>query len=286
MLPTAGSLPVGPGWAYEMKWDGVRLVAGTDGSLLRMRTRQGNDILASRFPELTSLTEAFGDIIVDGELAVFTGDLLDFGAVLGRLRAGRWRVATLAEAHPASVLLFDVLRLDGVDLRAEPYSERRAVLDSLALPPGWVRTPVSQDGPAAAAAASLEHGLEGVVAKRVNSIYVSGRSRNWVKQRHSGVIDATVIGWVRRASGGISLLLAEPTPDGWHYTGRVTAPRSLLDVLIPLAAASPAAAVPAQTGTVHWVRPQLLVEVTASSRSPDGRLRQARYRRARLDQLG
>lgn len=238
MLPTAGPLPTGPQWAYEMKWDGVRIVAASDGGLLQMRTRHGNDILPSRFPELTGLVDTFSDIIVDG-----------------------------------------------VDLRAQPYSERRAVLESLDLPQGWARTPVFQDGPATAAA-SIEHGLEGVVAKKLSSRYVSGRSRAWIKQRHSGVIDATVIGWVRRSSGGVSLLLAESTPDGWHYTGRVTAPRSLLDVLIPLAAATPAAAVPAQPGAVHWVRPQLLVEVTASSRAPDGRLRQARFVRARLDQLG
>jgi len=285
MLPTAGPLPAGPGWAYEMKWDGVRTLAAADGGVLRMRTRQGNDIPASHFPELTDLSEAFGDIIVDGELVVFTGELLDFGAVLGRLRAGQWRVEGLSAKHPATVLVFDVLRLDGADLRAQPYSERRGVLESLALPAGWVRTPVFDDGPATAAA-SLQHGLEGVVAKKLTSRYRSGRSTAWVKQRHAGVIDVTVIGWVRRPSGGLSLLLAEPAPGGWTYVGRVTAPRGLLDVLIPLAAASPAAAVPPQPGAVHWVRPQLLVEVTASSRAPDGRLRQARYRRARLDQLG
>lgn len=285
MLPTAGDLPIGPGWAYEMKWDGVRLVAATEGGWLRMRTRHGNDVSASRFPELVGLVDAFGDIILDGELAVFSGALLDFGAVLGRLRAGQWRVPKLSAAHPATVLVFDVMRLDGVDLRSRPYTERRATLESLVLPPGWVRTPVFDDGPATAAA-SLQHGLEGVVAKRLNSRYVAGRSRNWVKRRHTGVIDVTVIGWARRSSGGLSLLLAEPVPGGWTYVGRVTAPRALLDVLIPLAAESPAAAVPAQPGAVYWVRPMLLVEVTASSRTPDGRLRQARFRRARLDQLG
>jgi bifunctional non-homologous end joining protein LigD len=285
MLPTAGPLPTGPQWAYEMKWDGVRTISAADRGVLRMRTRHGNDIDPRRFPELAGLSEAFGDIVVDGELAVFTGELLDFGAVLGRLRAGHRRVAALAEAHPATVLVFDVLRLDGVDLRARPYIERRAVLESLALPPGWVLTPTFTNGPATAAA-SLDHGLEGVVAKKLNSRYVSGRSRAWIKQRHSGVVDATVIGWVRRSSGGVSLLLAEPVRDGWHYVGRCTAPRGLLDVLVPLAVSAPATAVPAQPGAVHWVRPLLLVEVTASSRTPDGRLRQARYRRARLDQLG
>lgn len=284
MLPVAGPLPLASGWAYEMKWDGVRTISGSSSGLLQMRTRRGNDIASSRFPELRDLTDAYGDIILDGELVVFTGDLPDFGAVLTRMRALPRRASALAEAHPATVLVFDLLRLDGVDLRARTYVERRGILEGLALPPDWVVPPRFTDGPATVAA-SMEHGIEGVVAKKLTSRYVSGRSRNWIKRRHEGVIDAVVIGWVRRASGGISLLLAEPAPGGLAYTGRCNAPVSLLAVLVPLATASPAAAVPAQPGAVQWVRPQLQIEVTASSRAPDGRLRQPRFVRARLDQL-
>ncbi|MDR7336855.1 bifunctional non-homologous end joining protein LigD [Glycomyces lechevalierae] len=262
----------------------MRTVSAASGGLLQMRTRRGNDIPSSRFPELRDLTDAYGDIVLDGELVVFTGDLPDFGAVITRMRAASRRASALAEAHPATVLVFDLLRLDGVDLRARPYVERREILEGLALPEGWVVPPRFADGPATVAA-SMEHGIEGVVAKRLNSSYVSGRSRNWIKRRHEGVIDAIVIGWVRRSSGGISLLLAESAPGGLAYTGRCTAPAGLLAVLVPLAAASPAAAVPSPAGAVQWVRPQLQVEVTASSRGPDGRLRQPRFVRARLDQL-
>jgi len=284
MLPVAGPLPLAPGWAYEMKWDGVRTVSAASGGLLQMRTRRGNDIASSRFPELKDLTDAYDDIILDGELTVFTGDLPDFGAVLTRMRSLPRRASALAEAHRATVLTFDLLRLDGVDLRARPYVERREILEGLELPPDWVVPPRFADGPATVAA-SREHGIEGVVAKKLTSRYVSGRSRNWIKRRHEGVIDAIVIGWVRRSSGGISLLLAEPAPEGLAYTGRCRAPVSLLAVLVPLAAATPAAAVPASAGAVQWVHPRLQVEVTASSRAPDGRLRQPRFVRPRLDQL-
>jgi bifunctional non-homologous end joining protein LigD len=278
MLPTAGPLPDGPGWAYEMKWDGVRIVSGTDRGALHMRTRQGKDVPSSRFPELTEIT-AIGDVILDGELTVFDGDRTDFGAVLRRLLGGGRRGAVV------TMLVFDVLRFDGEDLRRRPYQERRAVLESLDLPDGWVVPPSFSDGPATVAT-SLEHGLEGVIAKRLASRYSSGRSRAWVKHRHQGFIDTIVIGWVRRASGGISLLLAEPGPGALIYVGRCSAPRSLVDALAPLATGSPAVAAPAQSRAVQWVRPVLQVEVTASSREPDGRLRQPRFVRPRLDQLG
>lgn len=281
MLPTAGPLPTGPGWVYEMKWDGIRIVAGVRDSVLAMRTRQGNDIPPSRFPELAGI---HGDVILDGELTVFTGELTDFGAVMGRLRATRARA--LAEQNPATVVVFDVLRLDGADLRKRPYVERRAILESLDLPAAWVVPPVFEDGPATVEA-SLEHGIEGVVAKRLSSPYVSGRrSKHWVKSRHQSIIDTVVIGWLRRESGGLSLLLAEPTPDGLAYTGRCRAPRSLLEVLEPLAVPGPPVPLTVAPIGVQWVRPELQVEVAAASRSPGGRLRQPRFVRARLDQLG
>lgn len=282
MLPTAGPLPTAPGWAFEMKWDGVRLVSGVDRGVLQMRTRQGKNVGAAQFPELTDIT-AVGDVILDGELTVFDGDRTDFGAVLRRLLARGHRAAGLAEEYPATVLAFDVLRVDGEDLRRRPYEERREILESPELPGDWVVPPTFTNGPATVAA-SLEHGLEGVIAKRQASRYSSGRTRAWVKHRHQGVVDAAVIGWVRRPSGGLSLLLAEP--GTLRYIGRCTAPRGLVDALAPLATGTPAAAVPAQSGAVQWVRPVLQVEVTASSREPDGRLRQARFVRARLDQLG
>jgi bifunctional non-homologous end joining protein LigD len=267
-----------------MKWDGIRIVAGTHRGQLRMRTRQGNDVPPSKFPELASLAEAVDDVILDGELTVFDGKHPDFGAVISRLRGRPGRAAALAETQPSTVIVFDVLRLDGVDLRGSPYIERRAILEGLELPPLWLVPPTFSDG-AAAVAASLEHGLEGVVAKKLTSKYVSRRSRAWIKHRHEGIIDAVVIGWRRTSAGGLSLFLAEPGPGGLVHTGRCTAPSSLLEVLAPLAVPSPPVPVAVAPVGVQWVRPALQVEVTAASRSPGGRLRHPRFVRPRLDQL-
>jgi bifunctional non-homologous end joining protein LigD len=267
-----------------MKWDGIRVIAGSRGGELRMRTRQGNDVSRARFPELASLTEACGDVILDGELTVFDGEHPDFGAVISRLRGRPGRLARRTWALPATVIVFDVLRLDGADLRGSPYFERRAILEDLELPPEWLVPPTFNDGPAAVTA-SLEHGLEGVVAKKLSSRYVGRRSRAWIKHRHKEIVDAVVIGWRRTSAGGLSLLLAEQGTGGLVHTGRCTAPVSLLEALEPLAVPTPPVPVAVAPVGVQWVRPVLQVEVTAASRSPGGRLRHPRFVRPRLDQL-
>jgi bifunctional non-homologous end joining protein LigD len=277
MLPTAGRLPLGkPGWLYEFKWDGVRCLAQAHRGAWRLVTRHGRDI-TRQFPELAAVTD-LGDVILDGELVILDGLKLNFGAVVARLRSRR-------KASPATVLAFDVLRYNGSDLRRRPLEERRELIESLDLDgERWIVPPAYTDG-AATEAASVEHGLEGVVAKKLSSPYVGGRSRYWIKARRQAVIDVRVIGWVRRSSGGVSLLLAEATPRGLVYVGRCRAPAAIAAALAPFAAAGPEIPVPVQSGAVHWTAPVVAVEVIASSREPDGRLRQPRFVRARLDEL-
>ncbi|WP_205327067.1 hypothetical protein [Glycomyces sp. YM15] len=278
-----GKLPIGPGWSYEAKWDGIRVIVGTDDRQFRLVTRGGRDI-ADRFPELAAIT-AVSSVVLDGELMVFTGDKPDFGAVLSRMGGAKRNARAAAERSPATVIVFDLLAQSGEDLRARPYQERRTALEALTLPDGWIVPPVSRDA-AAMVAASATHGLEGVVAKRRDSKYISGRrSRAWVKMRHKTAIDALVIGWASRSKGGVSLLLGEETPDGLVYLGRCQTSADVSATLASLEVSEPAAAVPHARGGVHWVRPELAVEVTAPSRTPDGRLRHAKLLRVRLDSL-
>jgi bifunctional non-homologous end joining protein LigD len=281
MLPSPGVLPTASGWVFEAKWDGIRTIGGCVNGTFRLMSRRGRDI-AAKFPELATIT-AVGEVVLDGELLVFTDELhSDFHAAVARSVATRG-IQARAEARPATVMTFDVLSRDGKDLRRLPFSQRRAVLESLPLPPEWVVPPISDNGPAMVAA-SAEHGLEGVVAKRLNSRYVSGRSRAWVKIRHSPVIDAVVVGWTERDRGTISLLLAEAAADGFAYIGQCPATKQLLETLTPLRTPARPAGVPARRG-VHWVRPVLPVEVESASRTPSGHLRHAKLLRARLDEL-
>jgi bifunctional non-homologous end joining protein LigD len=280
MLPTAGKLPTVPGWAYEVKWDGIRVIVAVDKGQVRMETRNGNDI-AKQFPELAEIND-LQDVIVDGELVVLTEDKPDFGAVLGRLHAKR-AVQARAKKTPATLVVFDVLHLGGLDLRPRPYRERRRVLEGLPLPSRWAVPPNSDDA-AAIVAASERLGLEGAVAKKRSSPYVAGRSRYWIKMRHSPSIDAIIVGWTERDSGGVTLLLAEETPTGLAYAGRCPAPRNVLKDLAQLATRIPPITMPASR-RVHWVRPELQAEVSAASRTPDGKLRQPQFVRLRLDQF-
>jgi bifunctional non-homologous end joining protein LigD len=286
MLPITARPPIGqPGWVWEFKWDGIRVLGQAAGGRWRLITRHGRDV-TGQFPELAGLA-ALGDVVVDGELVILAreGLALDFGAALRRLRA-RPTHALVAGA-PATVIVFDVLRADGADVRARPWHQRRAILDGWG--PGlgleeahWSVSPVFDDG-AATLEASLANGLEGIVAKRRASPYRSGRSAYWRKHRHRATVDALVIGWRRNARGGLTLLLAEATEAGLAPIGSCRAPSSLAPVLATLAA--PAPPIPMRVRGVQWVRPLLEVEVAAASREPDGRLRLPRFVRARPDQL-
>jgi bifunctional non-homologous end joining protein LigD len=286
MLPSPGRLPQAAGWRFEMKWDGIRVLADVAAGRWRLLTRHGTDA-TSQFPELAEITDIVEDALVDGELVVLAdGVHPDFSAAVGRLRARRARVPGLARTAPATVMAFDLLRLDGTDVRRRPYTERRRLLEGLGLRTDrWLVPPAFDDGPATVAA-SLEHGLEGVVAKRASSPYSSGRTRSWVKVRHAQAVDALVVGWREREEGGVSLLFAEATETGLALAGRCAAPASVLELLEPLATAEPVVAAPGQPRGTHWVRPELAIEVTAASRRPDGRLRDPRLVRIRPDRLG
>ncbi|HET9122285.1 MAG TPA: DNA polymerase ligase N-terminal domain-containing protein, partial [Acidiferrobacteraceae bacterium] len=207
MLATLGSLPPDPqNYAFEIKWDGYRaLVAVADGQV-RIASRNGRD-LTSAYPELLSLGRAMGrrEALLDGELVVLDPDgRSDFSRLQqrGRSRASRGHT-------PVTYMIFDLLRLDGRDLRAEPYEQRHEALMRLALQgPNW-QTPANHRGSGrdllqAAAAA----GLEGIVAKRRDSPYRSDvRSRDWIKIKLHGRQEFVLGGWTQGSDGRLRALL-------------------------------------------------------------------------------
>lgn len=298
MLATAGELPSGPGWAFEFKWDGVRALAALNDGRCRLYARSGTDITVA-YPELAGLAELATrapDTVLDGEIAVLT----DTGAASFEQLAERMhvrdpdRAALLAAAKPVTYLIFDILRLSGVDLTARPYTERRAALENLALAaPHWLVPPVFDDGPATLAA-SVEHGVEGVVAKRRDSTYRPGRrSPDWVKVKHIRTADVVIGGFRSGARALGALLVGEPDPAGnLIFRGRVGSGFSarteaeLLGRLYTLRRTDPPFATPvppADAQGATWVDPQLVIEVAYGNRTTDGRLRFPRMRRLRPD---
>jgi bifunctional non-homologous end joining protein LigD len=186
MLASPGELPSArdDAWGYEFKWDGVRALAYVAGGQVTLRSRKGEDITV-RYPEVGALPSSLvgRDLVVDGEIvALDEQGRPDFGALQNRMhRTGR-EVRGLAEAKPVTYLVFDLLAEGETSLLDRPYAERRERLDDLA-PAGkrWVLTPWFPGGGAEVLAASLENGLEGVVAKRLDSTYRPGaRALEWV----------------------------------------------------------------------------------------------------------
>ncbi|WP_184787442.1 non-homologous end-joining DNA ligase [Phytomonospora endophytica] len=294
MLAVAGRLPGGPGWAYEFKWDGVRVLADLRGGAVSLSSRSGRDVTAT-YPELAGLGAVTADALLDGEVVAFDEEMRpSFARLAGRMNVTDPKTARrLARTTPVAYLVFDLLRLDGRDLRRLPYRERRELLDTLAPEgPHWITPPVSHDGPAAMAISAAQ-GLEGVVAKRLDSPYLPGaRSAAWVKVKHLVTGDYLIGGWTSGKRELSSLVLGELTGEGLLYRGRVgtgfgeAEQRSLAAELAPLAVGrSPfAVEVPRRdAAAVHWVRPVLAVEVAYAQLTPQGRVRHARFLRRRPD---
>lgn len=185
MLTTPGELPTGTGWAYEFEWDGIRALVDVHAGRLRITSSNDNDVTAT-YPELAGLAAISEDALIDGEIVAFSKGRPSFSALQSRMHVRGRQVKALARTTPVTLLAFDILRLYGVDLAERPYAERRATLERLGLQGAhWTVPPAFDDGPATASA-SLEQGLEGVVAKRLGSTYRPGqRSPDWIAVQHT-----------------------------------------------------------------------------------------------------
>jgi bifunctional non-homologous end joining protein LigD len=303
MLASPGALPPPEQeqrWAFEMKWDGIRAVVYLDRGDLRVLTRNDREVAAT-YPELAGLAHQLRDrrMIVDGEVVAFDeAGRPSFGELQARMHV-RAPGRALLDRVPVSLLVFDLLHVDGTSLVGAPYDERRAALESLDLAGDRWAVPPAFDGQGAEAlAASQAQGLEGVLAKRHDSVYLPGRrSPHWIKVKHVRMQEVVVGGWspgAGRRQGGIgSLLLGVPDQDGrLVYAGHVGtgfSDRVLADLGTRLRAAerstSPFAdEVPrAHAKDAHWVTPRLVGEVTFSEWTRDGRMRHPSWRGLRPD---
>lgn len=183
--PARGLPDDGTTWAYEVKWDGIRVLVNLHGGQVRMASRRGNDVTAA-YPEFTALGDVHPDVLLDAEVVVLRDGLPSVAALAERRHvSGHYQARALAASAPATLIVFDVLRLYDVDLTARPWSGRREVLERLATGgQGWQLAPVYDDGPALEAA-TMEHHLGGVVAKRRTSRYHPGvRSLDWIELAH------------------------------------------------------------------------------------------------------
>lgn len=302
MLATPGALPAGPEWLFEVKWDGMRLLADVNGTVdgrLRMTSRSSRDVTAN-FPELAGLTALAPDVLLDGEVV-----LLDHGVPSFRALADRMHTPVeerVALARPVTYMVFDVLRLYGVPLLDRPLHERRATLErlDLAAVPAAALSPTYTDGRALLAATEAR-GMEGVVAKRRDGVYRPGaRSPGWIKATHRHTQACLVGGWrpenvrtSRISADRIgALLLGVPGDDGsLRFAGRVgsglasaTAQRTLTGALMPTDVSPFAERLPRPDAVgARWCVPQVVVEVSHLGWTDARKLRQPVFRGIRAD---
>ncbi|UGT39841.1 ATP-dependent DNA ligase [Nocardia yamanashiensis] len=200
-------------WAFETKWDGFRLIAEIEDDAVVLRSRAGH-VVTGKYPGLGALGEELSGhrVVLDGEAVVFDDH---GGANLGLLRADSARAVFVA---------FDVLYLDGTSLVRKRYEDRRRVLEALAAQAPSLHVPPRLDGSGAEALRySQEHGMEGVVAKRRDSVYLPGkRGQSWLKTRNWRTL-SVVIGGYRRSEVRqfASLLIGVPHEGELYYLGRV-----------------------------------------------------------------
>ena len=325
MLAAPGSPPTGrlAEWAVEMKWDGVRALAFVEDGVLRLVSRTGKDI-SRTYPELGGPSEPLGQVLLDGEIVAFTDGAPDFEALQPRMHVSSADAALrLSALIPVTYLAFDVLQLEGVPLLALPYSARRETLKTImGNGPGFL-IPPDFPGPDldAVREASVATGLEGVVVKRLDSVYEPGmRSGEWLKVKNLLQQEVVVAGWKpgqgNRAGLIGSLIVGVysdiepqaryprssigPAPGGTGgrppgrllYAGHVgtgfsdSVLRMLTQLLSPLRrAGSPfdGPVPPEYAGPAVWVEPRLVVEVTFNRWTRAGRMRAPAYRGLRDD---
>lgn len=289
------TVPVGPEWVHEVKWDGMRVIVEAKGGSLTVTSRTGRDVTVA-YPELAPMAQLFDDMVLDGELVAMVDGRPSFAGLTERMHvSSARRAATLAGTRPVTFMAFDLLRLLGEDLTAQPWSARRELLEQLEIDgPRWQVPPTYDDGEGLLAA-TADQGLEGIVAKRRTAPYVSGRrSPDWLKLPHRATESVVIGGWRPEVGGSLlgAVLVGVPGPDGWEFVGRVgsglagRAGAAMLARLRPIEREnSPFASdVPREDAQrTTWVEPEVVIDVASLGRAGGGRLRQPSYIRVRTD---
>jgi bifunctional non-homologous end joining protein LigD len=278
----------GDDWLLERKFDGERCVARKDGSEVRLESRTGKD-LTGTYPEVDAavVSQRDRELVLDGEVVAFDGDQTSFSRLqqrLGVANASPERVA----AYPVVFCVFDLLEVDGEDLRDRPLLERRARLTAAIRPsPASQLSEAWRDDSQWRFARARRSGWEGLIAKRAQAPYVPGRSRDWLKLKCVCEQEFVIGGYTDPAGSrtDFGALLVGYYEDGrLKYAGKVGTGYTaatlrdlgarLREVETPASPFLDARPIPRGT---HWTRPELVAQIGFAEWTNDGRLRQPRF---------
>ena len=280
-----GTPPSSDDWLFEVKWDGVRAICSIDSGRLRMVSRNGHP-MERQYPELSILPHHVdaGTAILDGEIAALDQrGLPSFEMLQRRINvAEAGAVATLARKDPVVFFAFDLLYLDGYDLRGVPLLERKRVLKEILKPGDLVRYSdhFAGNGPALFEASKAQ-GLEGIVGKRAASFYESRRTSDWCKWKITNSAEFVICGFTKGERDLFGALVLGVYDQGkllWAGNVGTGFDRKMMETihakLVPLATSKapldPDKNLPKE---VTWTRPEVVCEVKFSNWTDEGRLR-------------
>ena len=280
-----GTPPSSDEWLFEIKWDGVRAICYLNHGRLRMVSRNGRSI-ERQYPELSILPHQVKakTAILDGEIAALDDrGLPSFEMLQRRITVGEAStIATLARKNPVVFFAFDLLYLDGRDLRGTPLIERKRLLKEVLIPNDLVRysDEFAGHGPELLEAAKAQ-GLEGIVGKRASSFYESRRTSDWVKWKNTESSSFVLCGFTkgeRDLFGALVLGIYDHGKLTWagnvgtgfdrKMMGSIHA--ALAPLVTPTSPLPPHKLLPRE---ITWTRPELVCEVKFSNWTEDGRLR-------------
>jgi bifunctional non-homologous end joining protein LigD len=300
MLARLGSLPRDQErWSFEVKWDGVRAVAYVQPGRLRLESRNLNEVTEA-YPEVRGLLRDIGmrEAVFDGEIVAFDENgRPSFERLQRRMHVSSpSAVRRLQTSTPVVYAIFDLLYLGGHSLIELPYAQRREQLEGLELNgPAW-RVPAAHPGVGSQLLkATAEQGLEGVVAKRLDSCYEPGRrSGAWLKIKHTFRQELVIGGWIpgegRRAKRIGALLMGYYEDGAFRYAGRVGTgfTEATLDELARRLAplrrqSSPFAKAPRLPREAVFVEPCLVAEIEFREWTAERVMRAPSYKGLRED---
>jgi len=295
-----GTPPAGDDWLYEIKWDGVRAICFLDAGKLRVISRNGNSI-AKQYPELTVLPHQIraSQAILDGEITVLDArGRPNFELLQRRINVVEpSAIARLARTHPVVFCAFDLLYLNGHDLRPVPLIERKKLLREVLTPGDVIRySEHFTADPAHLLEAVKQQELEGIVGKRARSRYESRRSADWVKWKNADTSDFVICGYTEGERHGLGALVLGTRDAAGRLNGKLkwagnvgtgfdaAMVRTLQKKLVPLVTQEcpllPARELPKK---ITWVQPELMCEVRFANWTAEGRLRAPVFVRLRQD---
>ncbi len=275
-------------WAFEPKWDGIRAAAVCTDKATKLISRNGNDVTVA-YPELAELHKLVKskDAILDGEICAFDDGVPSFQKLQTRMHVrSASEIERLSKAIPVAFIVFDLLRFDGKDLTKKTYAERREFLEKRVKPAKALQiSPMTIGDGTALFEAARSQGLEGIVAKRLDSRYEPGRTKGWLKIKTTLDADVVVAGW---RHGG-TVVSAVYDGDELRYTGGVGTGYTqktlamLQERYAALATDEAPWRVTREFRDTHWIRPELVAIVEFRQLTSDLKLRQPAFKGLRED---